>query len=146
MTAPPPVESPEQVEIADSGLMGLCGIAAYFRIAAEPPALRRQLALSGERRSGPTELIRAARIIGLKAGIGAIAGEKGLASLAAPSLVARKDGSFVIFGGRQPSGLYRLIDPVTRIERNVDPAEFFADFRPEAIRIARRLFGKGVIP
>ena len=49
-----------------SGLPALCGIAAYFRIAADPAYLHRELALQdGEARA--EDILRAARLVGLKA-------------------------------------------------------------------------------
>ena len=47
----------------DAGLRALCGIAAYYRIGADPTGIQRQLAL-GERGADELDLIRAARHIG----------------------------------------------------------------------------------
>ena len=61
-TAPPVSEATP----LDAGLRALCGIAAYYRIGADPVQLARELAL-GDREADEFDLIRAARIIGLKA-------------------------------------------------------------------------------
>jgi ATP-binding cassette, subfamily B, bacterial HlyB/CyaB len=61
-TAPPVSEATP----LDPGLRALCGIAAYYRIGADPVQLARELAL-GERAADEADLIRAARIVGLKA-------------------------------------------------------------------------------
>ncbi len=147
MTAPlqpAPAEPPATV---DPGLMGLCGIAAYFRIAAEPPALRRELALSGMAVADAGQILRAAKLIGLRAAQGDLKkGAADLDSLVAPSLVQRRGGAFEIFGGRQATGSYRLIDPVTRLERTIDAAAFAAAYEPFAIRVSRRFLGPGAAP
>ena len=61
-TAPPPGEGTP----LDRGLRALCGIAAYYRIGADPVQLARELAL-GAREADEGDLIRAAKLIGLKA-------------------------------------------------------------------------------
>ena len=50
----------------DSGLRALCGIAAYYRIAAEPSLLQREFALGGRVAEMP-DLLRAAKRLGPKA-------------------------------------------------------------------------------
>ena len=52
-------------EVPDPGLSALAMIAGYYRIGAEPAQLRHQLALF-DRASGPDDIMRAARLIGLK--------------------------------------------------------------------------------
>ncbi len=62
-TAPPLSEGTP----LDRGLRALCGIAAYYRIGADPVQLgRRELAL-GDRLANEADLIRAAKHVGLKA-------------------------------------------------------------------------------
>jgi len=46
----------------DVGLRALCGIASYYRIAADPGQLAHELAL-GASLAGPAEIIRAAALI-----------------------------------------------------------------------------------
>ena len=50
----------------DRGLRALCGIAAFYRIGTDPVQLARELALSA-READEADLIRAARLVGLKA-------------------------------------------------------------------------------
>ena len=57
---------PEPEPLRHSGLRALCGIAAFFRIAADPGHLVKELALPPDEAS-PNDLIRAAKSIGLKA-------------------------------------------------------------------------------
>ena len=59
------IDKPAAVKL-DSGLMSLCGIASFFRIASDAAHLKRELALL-DRDSVPDDLVRAAKVIGLKA-------------------------------------------------------------------------------
>jgi ATP-binding cassette, subfamily B, bacterial HlyB/CyaB len=58
-TAPPLSEETP----LDRGLRALCGIAAYYRIGADPVQLARELAL-GAREANEGDLIRAAKVVG----------------------------------------------------------------------------------
>ncbi len=86
----------------DRGLRALCGIAAYYRIGADPVQLARELAL-GAREAGEADLVRAARLIGLKARLVAKVTAERLATLPAPAIV-RVNGALMVFGGRNPVG------------------------------------------
>lgn len=69
----------------DPGLRALCGIAAYYRIAADPVQLARELALTG-RAADESDLVRAARMVGLKARlVGKVTAER-LATLPVPAI------------------------------------------------------------
>ena len=70
----------------DRGLRALCGIAAYYRIGADPVQLARELAL-GDRTADEADLIRAARLLGLKARLVAKVTAERLATLPAPAIV-----------------------------------------------------------
>ena len=52
----------EPAAAIDSGLVGLVGVAAYFRIAADPAALARELAM-GERQAEAEDVVRAAQLL-----------------------------------------------------------------------------------
>src|SRR6516164_5290836 len=70
----------------DTGLLALCGIASFFRIASDPGHLKRELALL-DREAGPDDLVRAAKILGLKARvIGNITPER-LRTMPLPAIV-----------------------------------------------------------
>ena len=128
-----------------SGLHGLTGIAAYFRIPAEPQHLARELAL-GEREATADDILRAASLIGLKARIVRDTSIKRLSALPVPSLAQTKEGSFIVLGGLTPGGLFRTVDPVTRadIERPVE--EVAETLEPLAILVQRRVGGPGIHP
>src|ERR1700722_7284995 len=94
----------------DAGLRALCGIAAYYRVAADPGHLARELALQ-ERPADENEIVRAAMLIGMKPRLPVNVPAKRLATLPTPAIVRVKNGSFQVLGGKNPAGLYRLVDP-----------------------------------
>ena len=81
-----------------SGLSALCGIAAFYRIAADPGPLAKELALPGDEAS-PRDLIRAAKSIGLKARIIENPSTDRLAGAPVPAILRRKGGGYLILGG-----------------------------------------------
>jgi hypothetical protein len=107
-TAPPPSEGTP----LDPGLRALCGIAAYYRIAADPVQLTRELAL-GARQANEADLIPAAKLIGLKARLVEKVTAERLATLPTPAIVRMTSGALMVFGGRNPSGFCRLVDPIS---------------------------------
>jgi subfamily B ATP-binding cassette protein HlyB/CyaB len=128
-----------------SGLAALCGIAAYFRIAADPAYLHRELALS-EDEARPEDILRAARMVGLKArrieGVTA----KRLATLPTPCILRLSTGGYVVFGGANKDGQARVVDPLTRADRIISLDALIGEIEPLAILVARRLGGAGVDP
>lgn len=137
--------SATQSEPLDSGLRSLCGIAAFYRIAADPKHLAKELALTG-RLSGERDLIRAAAMIGLKARIVGRLTPKRLEAMPVPAIVRVADGSFQVFGGKNPSGKFRLVDPVTRIDRELPLETLLAEIGSQIVLIGRRLRGAGSDP
>src|SRR5665213_3426734 len=98
----------------DGGLRALCGIASYYRIAADPGQLTHELAL-GTHVAGAAEIIRAAALIGLKARLLSRIDARRLKSVPAPAIIRLRSGGFAVFGGRHPDNLYRVVDPVTNM-------------------------------
>ena len=88
----------------DGGLRALCGIAAYFRIGADPVQLARELALEA-RLAQSEDIVRAAQIIGLKARIVTGVTELRLAKIPTPAIVQVKSGAFLVFGVKTPRPL-----------------------------------------
>jgi subfamily B ATP-binding cassette protein HlyB/CyaB len=129
----------------DPGLRALCGIAAYYRIAADPVQLARELAL-GERRTDEADLIRAARIVGLKARLVRKVTAERLAALPAPAIVRMTNGALLIFAGRNSSGLCRLVDPISHAAQEATLETVARDIGGEALLIARRIGGAGADP
>ena len=70
----------------DRGLRALCGIAAYYRIGADPVQLARELAL-GVRQADESDLIRAAKLVGLRARLVEKVNAERLATLPTPAIV-----------------------------------------------------------
>lgn len=129
----------------DSGLQALTGIAAYFRIMADPTMLRRELAL-GEMGADSAAIVRAAQIVGLKARIISKPKKERLAALPAPSILKMRGGAYEVFGGATPSGAFRLVDPVTRRDRMLPLEQLSEECAGEAILVSRRFNGAGVDP
>jgi subfamily B ATP-binding cassette protein HlyB/CyaB len=130
---------------ADSGLRALCGIAAYYRIAADPVHLQRELALSG-REAGVTDLMRASQTIGLKARRVSRTNEKQLVATPTPAIGRLRAGGFVVFGGRLPDGRLRIVDPVTSIDRALTVDEFLDELEPQLLLLGRKVGGVGFDP
>jgi ATP-binding cassette, subfamily B, bacterial HlyB/CyaB len=140
-TASPRVREPS----VDAGLCAICGIAAYYRIYADPAQLARELALKdGE--TDEFDLIRAAQIIGLKARHVTGVNAKRLAKLPTPAIVRVKNGALLVFGGRDPSGLCRLVDPISHAAQEIPLEECAREIGEQALLVARRLAGAGVSP
>ena len=129
----------------DPGLAALSGVAAYYRVPADPQHLARELAL-GERPSSKGDLVRAAQLVGLKARIVKINSVKRLISLPVPSLAELREGGFVVLGGLTASGLFRTVDPITRVDLERPPEEVAQLIEPEAILVQKRIGGPGTNP
>ena len=142
VAAPPAAEMPKP--ILPSGLIALTGIAAYFRIAADPTYLKRELALNDDE-CLPEDILRAAKIVGLRARKISKISAKRLSSLPTPCILKLKTGSYVVYGGSR-EGQHRIVDPVTRIDRVITLKELYAEVEPMAVLLTRRLGGAGVDP
>jgi len=129
----------------DAGLRALCGIAAYYRIAADPAQLSRELALR-DQPADELDLIRAANMIGLKARLVSGASPARLAQLPTPAIVRMKSGAFAVYGGRGPSSLARLVDPISHAATDMSLEELAAESGGQALLVARRVGGAGVSP
>ena len=129
----------------DRGLRALCGIAAYYRIGADPVQLRRELAL-GERDADELDLIRSAKRIGLKARLVTGVDEGRMEKLPTPAIVRLSSGALYVYGGRGPSGLCRLVDPITHAATDLSLEDLTREAGGRALLVARRLGGAGVSP
>ncbi len=129
----------------DAGLRALCGIAAYYRVAADPAHLSRELALQ-ERMANENDLVRAALLIGLKSKHVTNVTAKRLASLPTPAIVRMQNGSFQVLGGKNPSGLYRLVDPISHADQEVPLDLLVKEIGAKVLLIARKVGGAGGNP
>lgn len=134
-----------EASVIATGLPALCGIAAYFRIAADPVYLHRELALTKEE-AKPEDILRAARLVGLKARLVDKLKPARLSTLPTPCILRLTSGAYVVFGGASKEGLVRLVDPVTRADRILSLDEVMGEIEPIAILVTRRLGGAGVDP
>ena len=138
------IDKPAAVKL-DSGLMALCGIASFFRIASDAAHLKRELALL-DRDAAPDDLVRAAKVIGLKARVvGNITADR-LRRAPLPAVVQLRAGNFVVFVARTEGGTCRLVDPVTKIVRELTVADLFEAIQPHMVLVARRFRGEGIDP
>jgi subfamily B ATP-binding cassette protein HlyB/CyaB len=149
MTKPDPNASPEKVPDGtpspmDTGLAALCGIASYFRIPADPVGLSRELALTES--AAPFDVMRGAKLAGLKARCIYSISSKRLAGVPVPAILRERDGRFVIFAGRTPAGLFRIVDPITHIARELTLSDLLVEIEPLLILVQRRAGGPGIDP
>jgi len=133
-----------EASFPDSGLVALSGVAAFFRIAADPELMARDLALVPGRRAESADVVRAARRLGLKANQQPLLSKSGaFKPLPAPSILELKAGGFLVYGGRYPNGEHRVIEPVSRKEKSVPEALMASLFKPEALLVTRRFLSPG---
>jgi subfamily B ATP-binding cassette protein HlyB/CyaB len=142
METPPPAGEAAPL---DAGLRALCGIAAYYRIAADPVQLSRELAL-GDRAADESDLVRAAKMVGLKARLVTKVTVERLAALPAPAIVRMMSGGLMVFGGCGPSGLCRLVDPISHTAQETPLQDVAREISGQALLVARRIGGAGADP
>jgi subfamily B ATP-binding cassette protein HlyB/CyaB len=138
-------ETDRPAQVLDSGLCALCGIAGYYRIPVDPEQLANDNALQ-LRRAELVDLVRAAGRIGLKARSIPIADAKRIATIPAPAIFKLRSGEFVVFAGKNREGLWRYVDPITRIDQNLTLEAMFANIDPEVLLIKRRIGSPGIDP
>ncbi len=136
-----PVASESEALVVDSGLKALCLVAGYYRIAAQPEVIAKQLAL-GEP-AGADDLLRAAKLVGLKARHVAAVSPARVSGLPTPAIACLSDGGFAIFAGATSSGELRLVDPATMEAREVDAAELLRLTGGCFILLQRKFLGAG---
>jgi ATP-binding cassette, subfamily B, bacterial HlyB/CyaB len=129
----------------DAGLRALCGIAAYYRIGADPAQLHRELALI-DRNADEFDLIRAAQLLGLRARLVTGAKADRMGRMPTPAIVRLANGALSVFGGRTASGLCRLIDPISHSATEMSLDGLARETGGQALLVARRVGGAGVSP
>ncbi len=132
----------EHVFEYDSGLTALCAIASHYRIAANSKTLTHQLAISAK--SGPRDILRAAKHIGLKARLISTRSEKRFAYLPVPAIICFVDGDYGVYLGITNNGLHNIADPQTLAVRQVNFATLLEASNGSIILIQRRFSGPGV--
>ncbi|MBV9824842.1 MAG: type I secretion system permease/ATPase [Alphaproteobacteria bacterium] len=141
MSVQPEVDQPG----IDTGLTSLCGVAAFFRVPADAARLRRDLALH-QGLASADDLVRAARLLGLKARVIRNVSAERVLRVPLPSIVQLNDGTFSVFIARTEAGLCRIIDPVKKVLREVAPSALFDEIAPVMVLVTRRVAGAGYDP
>ena len=119
------------------GFVAVARIAGLHRIAADPAQLAYQLGLAGQT-PGSGSLVRAARIVGLKARVLCCVSELRLRRMPTPAILTLSGGGFAIFAGMDGEGRYRLVEPLAQTLRLLAPEPFLQEWSGEVILLARR--------
>jgi ATP-binding cassette, subfamily B, bacterial HlyB/CyaB len=137
------LQTVSQGQAVDEGLLALCQIAGFYRIGADPSQLAHKLALQG-RTAQSEDLVRAAKLLHLKARILHTPSEQRLKTVPTPALVKLR-GGFVILGGRDADGKLRLLYLATGLPRALSYDELAAEWDGEVVLVTRRA-GVGIDP
>jgi len=129
----------------DPGLAAISLIAGYYRVAADDAHLQHQLALTG-RLAGAEDLVRASRLLELKARIIRGVTGKRLGALPYPAILELKDGGFAVLSVASEKGKVRLVDPLAWSAREIMFEEAEGLSSGTAILVTRRLGGAGIDP
>src|SRR6516225_6820928 len=130
-------------QAVDQGLLALCQVAGFYRVGADASQLAHKLALHG-RTAQSEDLVRAAKLLHLKARILRAPSEQRFKTVPTPALVKLK-GGFVILGGRDADGKLRLLHLATRLVRALGYDELVAEWDGEVVLVTRRA-GVGIDP
>ncbi|HKN31302.1 MAG TPA: type I secretion system permease/ATPase [Roseiarcus sp.] len=125
-------------------MRALCGIAAYYRIGADPTQLSRELALLG-READEDDLVRGAQMLGLKARCVSGIDAARLARLPIPAIVRARNGALFALG-KDRSGQFVLVDPISQAAQTGSAEEIAAEIGGRAVLIACRVGGAGIDP
>ncbi len=129
----------------DGGLLSLALIAGHFRIPMDPQQVSHDLGL-GTRLAEGSDIVRAARRIGLRARL--LTGQKTqrLETCPIPAIVKGKDGRFVVLLQRGADGRLRVGDPVARTQAVLSPEALAEKWAGDIILLTRRWGGPGIEP
>ncbi len=143
-TARPDAAGPATPAV-DTGIEGLVRLARHFQIPSDGAQLRHELALVG-RTAGPQDIVRAARLLDLKARVAEGVDADRLGRIPLPALLELKDGSWSILAPGAPDGKIRLIDPYERGAGEITLADAIGLSTGRAVQITRRFRGRGIDP
>jgi subfamily B ATP-binding cassette protein HlyB/CyaB len=122
----------------NGGLLALAQVAAFHGVQTTPRQLTHELAL-GDKPVDAADLVRAAKLIGLKARLVRDPTSKRLRGIPVPALIKLRDGRWVIFGMEKASGLFRVVYPLSGREQQVPLADIFDQLDRDVV-----LVGKGM--
>src|SRR5579884_109512 len=120
------------------GFQALAQVARQHGVHTTAAQIAHEMAL-GRTPPGAEDLVRAAKLIGLKARIVKNPSAKRLRAIPVPAILRLKDGSWAIFRGETTGGLYRLVDPAAREVENLPLDEVLRRLAGEVL-----LIGKGL--
>jgi ATP-binding cassette, subfamily B, bacterial HlyB/CyaB len=129
----------------DSGLAALSMVAGYFRVAADSPQLKHQLALTG-RAADVEDIVRGANILGLRARILDEVTTKRLLAIPLPALIRLADGGFSVISVGSQKGFLRVIDVISRVAQDIPADDVVALSSRKVVLVARRIGGVGIDP
>ena len=118
------------------GLAAICAIAAQFGISANPQNLAHQLALDQAGLSS-NDLVRAARLLGLKAKIVKRPTLDRLQSIPIPAIVSLADGGWAIFGREVAPGKFNFIDPISMRVAQLDSNDIFQRIGADIVLVTK---------
>jgi subfamily B ATP-binding cassette protein HlyB/CyaB len=122
-------------------------VAGYYRIQADAGQLRHELAL-GDRTTEPSDVLRAARLLGLKAKVVTRNGPEGLRSLPTPAMLRFNGNNWVVLLRRSNTEKWIVlqIGPHGVISHEFSEIALGAMWTGEAVLLARKLGGPGIEP
>ena len=91
----------------------------------------------GRRSPDTDDLIRAAKLIGLRVRVVKDANEQKLRSLPIPAMIKLSDGSWHMFRGQISDDLFRVIDPIERRTTDLTMTQLLERFGGEVILVAK---------
>jgi ATP-binding cassette, subfamily B, bacterial HlyB/CyaB len=122
---------------SDSGLVALTMIAAFHHVPSDVRQISHELGL-GQRVSAATDIVRAAKMIGLKSRIRSGQAGARLHTAPLPAIIGLKDGTFAVLGRKQNDATFRVVDPITRQVRIEKEEDLLASWNGNIILITRR--------
>jgi subfamily B ATP-binding cassette protein HlyB/CyaB len=137
--------SAEPTNRIDTGLTALALIAGYFRIAADPKHLAHELGLTG-RTAEAEDIVRAARMLDLKARAISNAPSPRLKKTPLPAIIGLADGKFSVITADASPDRLRFIDPVDRTVQSKSFDEIAEIWTGLIVLITRRAGGAGADP
>ena len=124
--------------VFSGGFQVLASIAKGLGYQVTAAQLTHQMGL-GRRAPTSDDLVRAAKLIGLKARLVRDPSDKKLRAVPVPAMILMNDGSWLTYRGESGGDLFRLIDPIAKKTEQVPMAELLERFGGEVI-----LLGKSV--
>ena len=123
--------------VPDTALPSLALVANFHKLACDVDQLRHEMGL-GTKRCTAVDIVRASKLVKLKARRLLKQPTKALVGVPLPAMLEMKDGSFWIYGRRHDDGKMRLVNAVTREVRNLSDDELAPDWSGTLLLFARR--------